>query len=389
VEGIRVSAALRIGLVGAGFLAATRARCYRRVHGAPVVLAAVCARTAASARAFAAQHAVDQVCDSAEALFARGDLDLVDLCVPNALHRPLAVAALASGKHVVCTKPLCAYVGQDLADDAAEEVVATRAPETMHAVATAEADSMIAAAQASRKQLFYAENWLFAPAYQKALALAATRSDRALELRGWEAHGGSHAPASREWRRSGGGALLRLGSHAVAAMLHWKHAEGLRLGGQPTRVVAVTGEVADPRQSGARVESWGCAVLHFDDGSRGVVYGSDLQAGGMQSRFELRGEGWQLECNLSPHDQLRAFASRDDAFPGQSLQEKLDTQAGWSTPLPDEDWSSGQQAMCQSFCDALRGADSIATASLGRDVVRVIYSAYRSAREGRRVALDS
>jgi len=383
-----VSTALRIGLVGAGFLAATRARCYARVHGGPVVLQAVCARGAASARAFAERHGVAASVASAEALFARRDIDLVELCVPNALHQPLAVAALAAGKHVVCTKPLSAYVGQDLAAGASEEAVATRDPETMLAIATAEADAMLAAARSSGKRLFYAESWLFAPAFQKALALGAAAGSRALELRGWETHSGSHAPASREWRLTGGGALLRLGAHAIGAMLHWKHAEGVRLGGRPVRVVAVTGEVADPRASGLSVESWGCAILHFDDGSRGVVYGSDLSASGMQSRLELRGEGWQLECNLSPHDQLRAFAASDGAFPGQYLQEKLATQAGWSTPLPDEDWSSGQQAMCQAFCDALRSAsDSIATAALGREVVRVIYAAYASARLGRRIAL--
>jgi predicted dehydrogenase len=44
--------------------------------------------------------------------------------------------------------------------------------------------------------------------------------------------------------------------------------------------------------------------------------------------------------------------------------------------------------MCQAFCDALRsGGDTPATGSLGREVVRVLYTAYQSAREGRRIAL--
>jgi predicted dehydrogenase len=383
-----VTPALRVGLVGAGFLAETRARCYRRVHGGAVALQAVCAGSEAHARAFAARHGVAEACASAAALLARRDVDVVDLCVPNALHRPLAEAALAAGKHVICTKPLTAYVGQDLGDGAAEADVAARDPRTMQAVALADADALVGAAARSGRLLLYAENWLFAPAFQKALALGAAHGGRILELRGWEAHSGSHAAASREWRRSGGGALLRLAAHPLGAILHWKRVEGERLAGRPALPVAVTGEVAEPRGGDARVESWGAAVVAFDDGSRAVVFGSDLHAGGMQSRLELRGDGLQLECNLSPHDALRAFAARDSAFPGVALQEKLETQAGWSTPLPDEDWSSGQQGMLQAFCDALRGGPAApADAALGREVVRVLYAAYVSAREGRRVAL--
>lgn len=379
---------LRIGLVGAGFLAATRARCYQRVHSVPVVVQAVCARTPGRAEAFAAKHRVAQVCQTSEELWARADVDVVDLCVPNAAHRPLAVAALAAGKHVVCTKPLTAYVGQDLPPGADEATVAGRDPRQMLAVATAEAEAMLAAGRASGKKLVYGENWLFAPAVQKAQALGLAAATPAYELRGWEAHSGSHSPFSREWRHTGGGALLRLGAHAIGAMLHWKHVEGLRLSGAPARVVAVTAEVADPRRTGSLVESWGCAILHFSDGARGVVYGSDLCFGGMQSRLEVFGQGWHFACNLSPNDLLRAYASRDGMFAGQYLQEKLDTQAGWSTPMPDEDWTSGHQGLCQSLCEAVRSGEPIVGAELGLAVVRVVYAAYVSAREGRRVALD-
>ena len=34
------------------------------------------------------------------------ELDVVHICTPNHLHEPLAAAALAAGKHVVCEKPL-------------------------------------------------------------------------------------------------------------------------------------------------------------------------------------------------------------------------------------------------------------------------------------------
>src|SRR5437867_11145623 len=44
--------------------------------------------------------------DTAESLLARERLDFVDICTPPASHRPLVTAALGSGRHVPCEKPL-------------------------------------------------------------------------------------------------------------------------------------------------------------------------------------------------------------------------------------------------------------------------------------------
>ena len=38
------------------------------------------------------------------------DVDVVHVCTPNHLHLPLAEAALAAGKHVICEKPLAVDV---------------------------------------------------------------------------------------------------------------------------------------------------------------------------------------------------------------------------------------------------------------------------------------
>jgi predicted dehydrogenase len=68
--------------------------------------------------------------------------------------------------------------------------------------------------------------------------------------------------------------------------------------------------------------------------------------------------------------------------------EKLDSRAGWSTPIPDESWSSGQFAMLEDFRDAIReGRAPRSDGELGLAVTRVVYAAYLAASEGRRVEL--
>lgn len=400
---------LKVVLFGAGFLARTRARCWARVHGfsATVVVAA---RDRQKAVNFAREHGLAGGCTIDEAL-ADPTVDLVDLCVPNRAHRELAERAFAAGKHVLCTKPLTAYWGQGLpADAGAGEVAAVPRP-TMLARAVADAQAMVDAAARAGRKLFYGENWLYAPSIRRAMQLAAASRGVAMEMRGWESHSGSHSPYAKDWRFAGGGALLRLGAHPIGAMLAWKRSEGLRLRGTPTRVVAVTAEVADVtaavRTTGAAcdvgvdwngVENWGTCVLHFDDGSRGVAYGSDTLLGGMQSHLTVLGSAYRFECALSPVDSLRAYAVRDGAFGGEYLMEKLHGQAGWSTPMAEEDRESGQLGLVQGVGEAvvgggagggggLDGAACGGDGVLGLEVVKVVYAGYVSAVEGRRVGV--
>ena len=58
------------------------------------------------AQAFAERFGIPSVYDTHEALIAREDIDLVDVCTPSATHFPLSWAALEAGKHVLCEKPV-------------------------------------------------------------------------------------------------------------------------------------------------------------------------------------------------------------------------------------------------------------------------------------------
>lgn len=392
-----MAAEVRVGVVGAGFLAETRARCWAQVRGAHVE--GVAAAREERAAAYAERHDVPRTFPRAEELFASPDIDLVDLCVPNLVHRRLTEQAARAGKHVLCTKPLTAYVGQDLPPDATDADIAGCDRREMWRVAEADAQAMVDTAKGAGVRLFYGENWLYAPAYDRARRLLAEGDTVLLEMRGWECHNGSHSPYSKAWKHAGGGALLRLGAHPIGAMLDLKRAEGLRRGGKPIRAVAVTADATDLTAAAGSadirvatgwqdVENWGCAILHFEDGSRGVAYGSDAVLGGMESKLELYGANAHLKVDMSPNDMLRAYAPDAEVFGDAYFMEKVDGGAGWTSAMPNEDWTSGHLLMCQAFADAVRtGDDTPADGTLGLEVTRVVYAAYVSAKSGTRVSL--
>ncbi|WP_406419792.1 Gfo/Idh/MocA family oxidoreductase [Streptomyces sp. NBC_00873] len=109
--------ALRVAVVGAGFMGRVHAEAARRA-GARVV-AAMAGRPEnadAAALAVGAERGYADLDD----LLAHASVDVVHICTPNALHAEAARAALAAGAHVVCEKPLATEVPQAAAlNDAA------------------------------------------------------------------------------------------------------------------------------------------------------------------------------------------------------------------------------------------------------------------------------
>ncbi len=392
-----------IGIVGAGFLAETRARCYARVAGVPSRVVAVVDTVDERAEAYARQHSIPKWLTDYRELLELPEVDLVDLCVPNHLHRPMTEAAASAGKHIVCTKPLTAYVGQDLPAETSDQDISARDRREMLRVAVGDAEAMVEAVDKAGVLLMYGENWIYSPSVVKATDLMLESKGTILEMRGGECHCGSHSPFSKIWRYTGGGALIRLGAHPIGAMIHLKHQEGMNRDGVPIRPVSVSAEVGDlskipslvaeKEEWVARgwqdVENWASAIITFQDGSRGIVWASDAVLGGMESRLEIFMSNAQFKCNLSPNNMLQAFSPDAAVFGDAYIMEKNETKAGWSTPMPDEDWTSGHLAMCQAFVEAVSKEQPARTdGRLGLEVVRTVYSAYCSAVEGRRVELS-
>jgi predicted dehydrogenase len=94
---------LRVGIAGTGFIGAVHARS-SRLAGARLV--GVAASTEERSAEAAQRLGAERPFASAEALAEAPDVDVLHVCTPNHLHRPIAEAALAAGKRVICEKPL-------------------------------------------------------------------------------------------------------------------------------------------------------------------------------------------------------------------------------------------------------------------------------------------
>jgi len=70
-----------------------------------VTVAAVATRDKARADAFALRHGIPKAYGSYEDLLADPDIDAIYNPLPNSLHGPWTLRAIAAGKHVLCEKP--------------------------------------------------------------------------------------------------------------------------------------------------------------------------------------------------------------------------------------------------------------------------------------------
>jgi predicted dehydrogenase len=157
---------LRAAIAGTGFIG--------RVHARSALLAGahlvgVAASSPDSARDAATALGAVRAFDAAEELVRDPDVDVVHICTPNHLHLPLAEAALAAGKHVICEKPLALDVSgaQQLVEAAADSGLHAAVPFVYRYYPTVrEARERVASGETGAVRLLhgtYLQDWLLRP----------------------------------------------------------------------------------------------------------------------------------------------------------------------------------------------------------------------------------
>jgi predicted dehydrogenase len=117
---------LSVGMVGYAFMGAAHSQAWRsasRFFDLPLHprMTALAGRDAARVAAAAERLGWESTETSWQALVARDDIELVDVCTPGNTHAEIAIAALEAGKHVLCEKPLANTVAEAEAMSAAAD----------------------------------------------------------------------------------------------------------------------------------------------------------------------------------------------------------------------------------------------------------------------------
>jgi predicted dehydrogenase len=385
---------IRVGFAGSGFAARFQHEALRRVYGIEVEIVGVYSPTAEHREKFAAERKL-RAFDTLAALC--GAVDVVSICAPGSQHERIAVEVLGRGRHTIVEKPFTGYFG-----DGQEEFRGERFPkETMLGEALASSRRMLDAERASGKTIFYAENWVYAPAIQKEREIIEKSGAQVLRILGEESHSGSHSPFYGIWRYSGGGSLVGKGCHPLTAALYLKSAEGAARDGRPIRPAAVSCRTHELTRLPAfrnlghlrtgyhDIEDYAQLHVVFIDGTVADLFASEVVLGGVANWLEVFADNHRTRCNLNPVDALETYNAKEEYFENVYVVEKIGTKQGWNRPAPDEGWMHGYAQEMQDFMECIEeGRAPLCGSGLGHDTVAVLYSAYLSAeRHGAEVRL--
>ncbi len=396
-----MSKTVKVGIVGAGFAAAFHLRCYRQVQGVPVEIGAIVDINKARAEDLARRYGVAKCYEDVRYLLDDKSIQVVDLVVPNALHLPMVLEAAKAGKHIICEKPLTGYFGQGEPD----EKVGFTAKKKMLQKVREDLQIVTEALSAHPAKFCYAENWIHAPAFKKALELMEKCfvSGSILEIRGEESHSGSHSEFAKWWRYSGGGAMARLGAHPLASGLFLKRFEGEKKYGRPILVKEVWADGTDLTKTPAfaqtkgsplitgwgDVETWSQITLTFTDGSKATFFAADDLLGGMESNMDVRLSNARVKFDLCPVRVCQFYTTDPSPVKDVYFNEKQETKAGLSFPNPHEEWLLGYPHEIQDFMEAIAfDRQPLTGLDLAKQVVEILYAGYVSLEEGRKISLN-
>src|SRR5436309_4122140 len=108
---------LNVAMIGHGFIGKVHSNAFNQVghfFQTPYQprLKIICGRNREKLEAVASQWGWEEVAADWRAVVERKDIQVIDIAVPNALHAPIAMAAAAAGKIVLCEKPMAMSVDE-------------------------------------------------------------------------------------------------------------------------------------------------------------------------------------------------------------------------------------------------------------------------------------
>jgi predicted dehydrogenase len=327
----------RVGILGAGGIAEEHVRAYRANE---IEVVAAADTDPVARRRARREWRIDKVFSDYRRLVEMDEIDAVSVCLPNATHHAATLAAARSGMHVLCEKPISTSLRE--------------ADEMIEACAQAGVVLQIGHHLRSSNLVRQAVNLIRAGAIGE---LAYVRLRQAHDWAGAASVGATFGTLSL----SGGGTLLDNGCHLMDLARF--------IGGD---VVEVQARLAT-RKFEIEVEDTAVVSIGFASGALGTVE-AQWTATGWEQSFGVFGTLGALEYTnrfggpIAP----RLFLYRRGAT------------GSWDSPEvdvlePEEDPRTRSIAF---FVDSIqKGQPVVCTGEDGREAVRLVLDAYRSARE--------
>ena len=331
----------RVGIIGAGWPGQAHAKGYGEVGGFKLV--AVADLIPERRTKLIAEFGIAKEFNDAKELIADREIDVVSVCLPNHLHAPVTIAALKTGKHVLCERP--------------------------PAINSKEAKKMQVAAEKSGKVLLYGLQRRFGGGEQAAKqAIEKGYAGEIYHARvSWMRTRG--IPRGTGWftdkKQSGGGALIDLGL-SVLDLGWW-------ILGQPTPL-SVSASVH--KRFGLEVEDAGFALVQFEGGKS-----LELSASwAINQPPHQQGTG----CRLMGEQGMVDVYTPEGAMIYRQFSEKGDATATALKPPKVQ----GHVAMMRHFRQCILGeAKPSAGAAEGVMLMRMMDAIYKSAASGKSVVV--
>ena len=288
---------IRIGLVGSGFMGKAHSLAYRNVGAVfrlPVqpVLELLADATPESAAAAARDFGFARSTGDWRTLVTDPRVDVVSVATPNALHAPVALAAIAAGKHVHCEKPLAPNA------DAAKQML----------------DAAEKAGVKTQVGFNYLKNPLIALARE---IVASGEIGDIVSFRGIHAED-YMADAATPWHfrldpAGGGGAVADLGSHIIAMARHLLGPISEVCGRLETIIRQRPEALGSARLRAVEVDDIAHGMVRFNRGCVGTIEASWLSQGRkMQIDFEVIGSTGALAFSQERFNELQLYKVEKD-----------------------------------------------------------------------------
>lgn len=340
---------MNFAIVGCGRIAIKHAEAIASISDA--VLVAVCDIDEQKAQDFAEKHQAKMYTDYAEML-KNPEIEVVNICTPNALHADMAIQAIEEGKHVMIEKPI--------------------------AISLEDADRIIEAA--NRKGV------KAAAVHQNRFNASIQKTREALENGRFGKM--SHGVASIRWNRNQGyynqanwrgtvamadGVLMNQCIHNID-LLHWMMGP----------VKKVMGKTAT-RFRDIEMEDVGAAVIEFESGALGIIEGAGtVYPTNLEETLNLFGEKGTVCIGGIAVNRIENWRFSDD------FKEEENAVLAEQEDNPPTVYGYGHAAIIKDMISAIKDDRApYVTLQDGRDAIEIILAIYESSKTGSPVYLNN